>query len=259
MKKFNKYDALNDKNRSIIGALLSEISWEGSKVTRYRNGGKGLENVLTTEVFQILSFLPRTFFLGEIIKNFKSKNHQIINTLFQQIEESEFQLFPGNYYLIEDPESHQKGIPLQPDALLNSQSVYALIEAKRIKRGSFQKEQLAKEYYLVTREAKDKQPMLMLIIPSEPKVSVQGKGKIDPIEEIKDTLAQVYQSSDSHHLTLEALTLNVDNHVAWITWQDIYSIIKIQRDSYHGKNPSDTKSIYRLCSALLDAIERHSS
>lgn len=109
MKKFNKDDGLNDKNRSIIGSLLSKISWEGSKVTRYRNGGQGLENVLTTEVFQILYFLPRTFFLGEIIKNLHTNNKKAVNDLYETIEDSDFDLFPGNYYLINAPINHQKG------------------------------------------------------------------------------------------------------------------------------------------------------
>ena len=63
MDKFDKKDGLNDTNRSIIGSLLSEISWEASKTTRYRDGGQGLENVLTTEVLQVLYFLPRQHFL----------------------------------------------------------------------------------------------------------------------------------------------------------------------------------------------------
>lgn len=32
---------------SIIGRRLHEISWEGSKVKLYRDGGRGMENPLT--------------------------------------------------------------------------------------------------------------------------------------------------------------------------------------------------------------------
>jgi len=51
---------------SPIGRLLEEISWEGN-ARKYRQGGKGFENVLTAEVFQALDFLPRSSFLGRII------------------------------------------------------------------------------------------------------------------------------------------------------------------------------------------------
>ena len=53
---------------SITGRLLEEISWEGN-ARRYRRGGQGRENVLTAEVFQILDFLPRDRFLGEVIRS----------------------------------------------------------------------------------------------------------------------------------------------------------------------------------------------
>lgn len=258
MKKFNKEDGLYDKNRSIIGSLLSEISWEGSKVTRYRNGGRGLENVLTTEVFQMLYFLPRTFFLGEIIRSLHIKNNETLERLIETIEESEFNLFPGNYYLINEPISHQQGIPVQPDALLITKSVYSLIEVKRIKRGSFQKEQLAREFYLVTREAKEKTPLLIMVLPSQPPVSVSGEGRVDPIEYIKRTLPKVFSESDSHQHSLEELISMVDNHIAWITWEEIYDIINKQNINYQALNRSEKLSINRLCEAILNAIQRHS-
>lgn len=51
---------------SIVGKLLEEISWE--KARDYRAGGQGRENVLTAEVLVGLDFLPRTHFLGEVIR-----------------------------------------------------------------------------------------------------------------------------------------------------------------------------------------------
>jgi len=56
--------------RTMVGAvrrLLDELSWE-SNARKYRGGGLGLENVLTTEVFQALDFLPRGAFLGAVLR-----------------------------------------------------------------------------------------------------------------------------------------------------------------------------------------------
>lgn len=51
-------DALT--NTSVLGRLLEEISWEGSRVREYRDGGRGRENVLTAEVLgHFLTFLVR--------------------------------------------------------------------------------------------------------------------------------------------------------------------------------------------------------
>ena len=46
-------------NVSVIGRLLEEISWEGSRVKQYGEGGRGLENVLTAEVLLPLTYFPR--------------------------------------------------------------------------------------------------------------------------------------------------------------------------------------------------------
>jgi hypothetical protein len=249
---------MKNENRSIIGSLLSEISWEGKTVNKYRNGGEGLENVLTTEVLQILYFLPRTHFLGEIIKNLHMNNTKPLNILYDEIEKSEFDLFPTNYYLKNMSTKHQNGISVQPDALLVSQSIYSLVELKRIKRSSFQKEQLAREFYLCTRESKNRIPLLILIISKEPPVSVAGEGRVNPIEYIKLTLPKVYEASNSHHLSLNEVVGLVDNHVAWITWDEISQIIEKQQNNYHKGNESERACIQRLCEALIKAIQRHS-
>ena len=53
-------------NDSPVGRLLEEISWEGN-ARPYRHGGRGRENVLTTEVFALLDWLPRQAFLGAVL------------------------------------------------------------------------------------------------------------------------------------------------------------------------------------------------
>ncbi|MGH3623460.1 MAG: hypothetical protein ACRDQ5_16960 [Sciscionella sp.] len=55
-------------NASVIGRLLGEVSWDGASVRRYRQGGRGLENVLTAEVLMALDCLPRERFLGAVIE-----------------------------------------------------------------------------------------------------------------------------------------------------------------------------------------------
>jgi hypothetical protein len=47
---------------TILGRLLTEISWKGSATRNYRHGGRG--RVLTAEVLTALDYLPRSRFLG---------------------------------------------------------------------------------------------------------------------------------------------------------------------------------------------------
>jgi hypothetical protein len=56
-------------NASVLGRLLEEISWEGSRVKGYRDGGRGRENVLTAEVLLPLTFLPQEAFLAEVVRS----------------------------------------------------------------------------------------------------------------------------------------------------------------------------------------------
>jgi len=213
-KPFKAEDGLYDPNLSIIGSLLGDISWAGKTVKKYRKGGKGFENVLSVEVLQLLYFLPRREFLGEILNSLHTINKTAVDRLIQEIEQVEMNLFPGNHYLKAKPTSHQRGISVQPDGILQTSSIYGLLELKRIKRGSFQRLQLAKEYYLVTRDAKDKIPLLILIIPHEPPVKVQSNRRVDIVDYIHHTLPEVYETADSHHLSLSQLQSNIANHVA---------------------------------------------
>jgi hypothetical protein len=52
-----------DSNASALGRFLEELSWCGVTIRNYRDGGRGYENVLTTEVLQGLDLLPRSPFL----------------------------------------------------------------------------------------------------------------------------------------------------------------------------------------------------
>ena len=89
----------DDSNPSAIGRLLREISWEGKKTTQYRKGGLGHENVLTTEVFQALDFLPRRLFLGAVLAEATGAD-SARQQLVAEIEDAELDLLPGSQPLI---------------------------------------------------------------------------------------------------------------------------------------------------------------
>lgn len=101
-------------NSSLIGRLLDEISWEGN-AKKYRGGGRGKENVLTAEVFYPLSFLPRSWFLGQVIAGAhgaQTARQRVVD----EIEHAELSLLPGDLPLT------NSAIRVQPDALLTSPS-----------------------------------------------------------------------------------------------------------------------------------------
>lgn len=134
------------ENASPIGRLLEEISWEGN-ANPYRDGGRGKENVLTVEALTPLDYLPRQSFLGQILREAHGAD-QARTRVASEIEQAHISMLPGDIYL------GQSEVNLQPDAIIVGPSSYVLIEAKRIRRSSFQENQLAREFVAVLQESR---------------------------------------------------------------------------------------------------------
>jgi hypothetical protein len=247
---------------SILGSLLREISWVGSRnlAKYYRDGGVGVENVLTAEVLQGLDFLPRQHFLGAVINELEGNVLPLKQGLLAEIEGASVSLLSEHFYLSPSEQSHDTKIDVQPDAVIVSRSVFCLIESKR-KGGSFGPEQLAREFVITTREAQNHQPilmpMLMLILGEEPRVRVRGAGRRTVQEAILEKLEDVREMTEDHPKTYADLKDMVDTSVAWITWGRIADIIRRQMRAFTIESPSVHDSIQRLADAVTRAIERH--
>jgi hypothetical protein len=130
---------------SVLGRLLQEISWSGSSVRAYRDGGRGYENVLTAEALTALDFLPRAAFLGGVVSAAVGAD-EARGVLASQVEEASVTLLPDDLLLGSKNTPHDDRVVVQPDGILTSPQCYVLIEARRIRRSSFQPEQRAREY-----------------------------------------------------------------------------------------------------------------
>jgi hypothetical protein len=249
---------MGEVKRSVLGRLLEEISWEGINVKRYRDGGSGYENVLTTEVFQALDFLPREMFLGEIVKGLEGTISDKLKTMIvKDIEIADFTLLPGNIYLRPSAVTHVDGIGVQPDGIIESDNVYCLLEAKRIKNGQFHSEQLAREFTIVTREAMGRQPLLILVLGENPPIKVKNHGRISVKESILMYLQSVLDKTEGHPYKFEQLADMIDSSVAWITWDQINQIVTRKFNSFTSDSQSTYGSISRLVVSITDSIARH--
>lgn len=247
-----------DGAKTIIGRILSEVSWAGRKVKDYRKGGAGFENVLTAEVFQLLDLLPRNKFLYKILEKIKMMDGQKFFISKDEAEEMELDILPGNYYLKKNFKTHQEGMSVQPDGFIESNKTLIMIEAKRIKSSSFQQKQLAKEFFLLTREAKEKKPFLLLITSKNPPFLIKGLGRKKPEEDILDEIESVYLSANNHDLSLEDIKSRIKRSLGWITWFDIIDICHNQLENLNLKNSSYENSIKRMVKELDKVIKRHS-
>jgi len=162
-----------DQAPTTIDRLLASLYWDGNVL---RRGGRGRENVLTAEVFQSLDFLPRAQFLGRVL-DLAHGAERARAFLIRKIEDATFTMMPGSFYLSEQS-GGKKAIGVQPDGLLQAPGMLCFLEAKRIKTGSFQPEQLAREYLALLRATVSTGdiPLLLLVLPKGPEVRVATPG-----------------------------------------------------------------------------------
>ena len=241
---------------SIMRRLLQDISYDGKAIKRYRKGGLGIENVLTAEVLQGLDFLPREYFFKAFVKHLNGSIDTARDKLVEQSEKAAFHFLPGPFYFQPGLKAdHTKTV--NPDGIIETPDVYVFVEAKRIRGGSFQSEQLAREFVVAVREAKDRVPLLLLILGKQPPVRIKGAGKQDIeaaiISTLKPVLAKVAPSR-----SLAKLSGMVHESVAWITWQSISEVLSAQlaicaRDM--GADDSVYRAIARVAGSVIGAIK----
>ncbi len=246
-----------DENSTVLGRLLEELSWVGRTIKNCRNGGRGFENVLTAEVFQALDFLPRQAFLGAVVAA-SSGAAKAREVLRQEIEQAKFTFLPGNFYLIPSSRQHQTGMAVQPDGLIESPSCFGLLEAKRIRPSSFLPKQLAREFVLVMREARSRQPLLWLVLNSAPPVPVQGHGLLEITDAIELHLETVLNCAENHNLEKSMLLKQVNEVICWTTWETIAKVVLEQNNSIAIPDPSVAACVHRLTDIVIRSVKWHS-
>jgi hypothetical protein len=240
---------------SAFDRLLREISWEGN-ARKYRHGGRGIENVITVEVFQALYFLPRAKFLARIFRSAIGGNPTTLEILAEQVEHLTFSLLPGDVDLAKDPPNGKRRLYLQPDGVLQSSTVYCMLEAKRIGPGKFNSEQLAREFLAVVQEKKRRDGLLLLVLPGPPPVRVARHGKLALHDAVARFLPDVLKQTEGFP-DIDELCSIIDDTVAYTTWQTIEQEVEDSLRTFSCDDPSVQGSVCRLGKAVIDAIRWH--
>lgn len=227
---------------SALRQLLDEISWEGN-ATKYRGGGLGKENVLTTEVFQALDFLPREYFLGPVLDDAEgAASNQ--RELSSHVEDMAVSILPGDLALEEGV------IRVQPDVLMSTNEDLILVEAKAIGRATFQTEQLAREALIAHRHAAGRRAVVLLVLDTPPPIAVRGHGRLSITEAMEVGI---------HGIAGRLPTVPVaDVEVRWTTWTDIATRTEQSLASFTNPNPSVMASVQRMSRTISAAIRAHS-
>ena len=235
--------------------LLEEVSWEGN-ATRYRGGGRGRENVLTTEVFQALDFLPRTEFLGRVLAT-ASGAPDALGRLVAEVEEASISLLPGEIALGRREKTGSSLLDVQPDGIIESPSVFCILEAKRFKSSSFMPEQLARNVILAVKDAGDRTPLLLLVIPKDPPVAIQGKGRMSISEAVDRWLEPVLQRLGETYTPPADLRSRIEAAVAYTTWDKIQGCVAEAMSTWSSSIPSADRAVSGLAALVRDQVNWH--
>lgn len=243
--------------RSSLGRLLEELSWVGASIRDYRDSGRGYENVLVAEVLMALDFLPRTRFLGAVIQAAIGAD-LARSRVVSEIEEAELLLLPPELMLAPKATERRDQLIIQPDGQIRSPSTSVLIEAKRIRTGAFQPEQLAREYVGLMMDSNGKTPLLLLLLPSAPPVPVKGRGRMSIAHAVDAHLASVLGRAEACGLDYQTLIERLPEVVAWVTWPHLADVVVAQADSFTSGDSSFDGTVRRLSELVEESTRRHS-
>lgn len=227
---------------SAVRRLLDELSWEGN-ARKYREGGLGLENVLTTEVFQALDFLPRQAFLGSVMAGASGAPLERVQA---DIERVTVDLLPGD---LTHPDLELRA---QPDVRMDSSETFVFVEAKRLRRSSFQADQLAKELILAAEHGGDRHAVLLLILSAPPPIRVQGHGALS----IEDAVLLGQQLISARHRRHVGVP-QASDAVAWTTWADIGATVAEAAQNYNNPDESTFNAVTRVAMTVTEALRVH--
>lgn len=235
-------------NDSPIGRLLEEISWEGNART-YRDGGRGRENVLTTEVFALLDTLPRAAFLGAVLSAARGADAARMAGI-ADAEQMGVQVLPGDVQAtLKDGSTSAWAV--QPDVRLESHRTTVWVEAKRIRSSSFQEHQIARTLQAMLTSTNHEVRLLLLLLGSPPPVKVKGRGAVS----IADAVA--HSASTIAGPEKEMLIAASRDAVAWLTWDELATAVQSAAKLYGGADSSTVLAVRRTAAAIDRAITWH--
>ncbi|GAA2501940.1 hypothetical protein [Terrabacter carboxydivorans] len=140
----------------------------------------------------------------------------------------------------------------QPDVLIDSAETFVFVEAKRLRRSSFQADQLAKELLLAAEHGQGRNPVLLLVLSAPPPIRVQGHGTLT-IEEAVLLGQQLISARRGRQVGVP----NALDSVAWTTWGDIGRAVAAAAQDYNNPDESTHNAVTRIAMTVSEALRIH--
>lgn len=235
-------------NSSPIGRLLEEISSEGN-ARPYRQGGRGRENVLTTEVFLALDFLPRSAFMGAVLRAATGAD-EARTAIVHELESATVELLPGDIQPV-DAAGTSVSWTTQPDVLIEGRQAICLVEAKRIRSATFRVKQVVRTLMALEYIAQGRDGLVLLVVAKPPPISVLGRGRLEIADAVELGLTELAPDE------AERLRAFAKQSIAWVTWEQISGATISALSAVTLVDASVAGSVGRTAQSIVRAIEWH--
>ncbi len=146
---------------------------------------------------------------------------------------------------------------VQPDAIITSPSVFCMAEAKRIRQGSFQQNQLARELLVTLERAAPKLPLLLLVLPQLPPVLVRKRGRLSIQGAVEDTLKEEMAAVPDYERSSAETLAAVETTIAYTTWDAISAVVRSEAKSYATSTEPIQGTVNRLAESVFTAKQWH--
>ena len=154
-------------------------------------------------------------------------------------------------------DGHKAKLVVQPDAIFETPTTYTLVEAKRIRYGSFQPEQLAREYVTLMSKAGTATPILFLLGVTPP-VRVKGIGQLGIAEAVGRFLGPVMERVGDQGLPSESeLMVRIPDVFSWLSWPELDQCIREAANTYVSGHAAGDASVQRIASFIHNAVAWH--
>lgn len=138
---------------------------------------------------------------------------------------------------------------MQPDVLLTSDADFVVVEAKAIRRASFQVEQLARTLLVTHRHAQGMRAVVLLVFGTPPPIMVKGVGRLSidgAVEAGMQHIADRVPGIPDTHVEL-----------LWTTWDSIADRVEKSAASFRNPDPSVIASVQGVGQVTTAAIQTH--
>jgi len=207
-----------------------------------------LEDILTSDIFGIMNYVPYEDLLKPFLEKVKSTN-KFFELSIPSDAPKYFHFWKS--YLWPDDLPYLKRQSIEPDVVIEWDDLLIFIEAKFV--SPTDPEELLREYLVACYKAQEKKDFYLLLIDKNLSVPVVNEPASGNKVSIKEYLIHRFKQlalSDKYGSS------RINSAFIWSNWQTVYKLIDWRLDYFNRMDESINYPIHRIMTDLLVLMEK---